>query len=125
MYNCGFPHFSALATGITVESQKVPTFFDTETQAARPRNEPEFVHVLVAIVAKAVAAPRGLQKPDLFVLTDRLGRQTRALRGLSDVHQATSRFSARKRSAFVITETDDKLMARAAIIGLSKRPVIG
>ena len=33
--------------------------------------------------------------------------------------------TTRKRNAFVITETDDKLIASAAIIGLSSSPKTG
>ena len=85
------------------------------------------MYVLHRIVAIAVVAAVGLDQPDVLVVADGLSRQTRALRNLPMFMAASLHpsFSVRRRSALAITETDDRLIAAAAIIGESSVPKTG
>src|SRR5687767_12965640 len=121
-------HVADLGAGavlVAIELEQMPALLDGEAEIPRASDEAKLMDVAIRIVAKPVGAPCRLEQPDILIIADRLGRQAGALGGLSDVHRESSRSSVRSRSALPITDTDERLIASAAIIGLSSRPVTG
>ena len=86
---------------------------------------------MTAVVPSAVASA-GRHRLTVFLLFRRLARGVRfrskvdgCLLCLIAMHPYRYSFTFRKRKAFVTTETELKLMAAAAIIGLNSRPKRG
>src|SRR3546814_10112448 len=62
--------------------------------------------------------PRSTRTDTLFPYTTLFRSQTRTLRCRANVHYPASRSRVLRRSALPMTDTDDRLIASAAIIGL-------
>jgi hypothetical protein len=111
---------------ILIERQELAAFFHREAEAARTLQEAQLVYVRDIVVAVAVSAPVGADQADILVIADGLGRQAGAFRGFANIHRLSPySFSTLSLSALPMTETEDRLMAAAAIIGESSRPKIG
>src|SRR3546814_10528194 len=74
--------------------------------------------VPVSIIAKAIVAAKWGDEADILIIANGLGWQTRTLRCRANVHYPASRSRVLRRSALPMTDTDDRLIASAAIIGL-------
>ncbi len=115
----------ARSSRVPVELEQVPALLDREAEASGFRDKAKAVHVPFVIIAEAVAAARRADEADILIIADRLGGQARTPCRFSDIHRLFSSSSVRKRSALPITDTDDRLIASAASIGLSRSPVKG
>ncbi len=95
--------------------------------AGRPLDEAQGLHVaLIVNPVAGIAALGGRDQANALVIADGLGRDPGFLRDGSDLLGGLPyNASFLSLSALPITETELKLMAAAAIIGLSNSPKIG
>src|SRR5262245_61052596 len=83
-------HVGAFAVAVAVEGQELPALLYAESEAARPLQEAQPVHVLAGVVAVAILAARRFEQADVLVVADGLGGKARAFRGITDVHRGVS-----------------------------------
>src|SRR5690606_13788150 len=69
-----------------VELEQVAAILDAEPERAGAAQKGQHVHVAVAKAAIAIGAAQGLHQPDIFVVADRLGRKSRKVGHISDIH---------------------------------------
>lgn len=101
----------------TVREKKVAAFIDGKPEAPGPLHELQLMNMVLGVKPVTVAPTirHGLMVANGFQ------RQSTRLRGFPDVHNAT----LLNLSALLTTETDDRLMAAAAIIGDNRMPKNG
>ncbi|MND59818.1 hypothetical protein D3C80_510210 [compost metagenome] len=124
-----FLHRRTLTAFVLPEFQQRLGLLQRETERARPLDEAQIVHVLLAIDPVIIAgAGGGGDEANLLVITDHLGGNARCFRCLADIHDVTSRWATFARfnlSALARTKTLDSAIAPAPIIGDSVMPKAG
>ena len=91
MLHCELLDLGARSTMVSPEGEQLSNGFDGKAEIASAPDEPEGVHVVVAVTAVACVAPNGRrQQSDRLVMPDHLGRHTGRLCCLTDVHPALS-----------------------------------
>src|SRR6478735_1272882 len=107
------------ARSIAPERNKLADLLDGESEVACASYEAQIVHVALGIDSITRLRANGLgDQTDTFIIADHLGRNTRGLGGLPDIHAVAPVVRGprkrRRRNALATTNTLDNAIAPAA-----------